>query len=161
MKKVSLVALTLSALLAGCSTFAAQRTPEFQQADTNHDEKVELVEWMRFGGSEASFLAADVVRRGYLDEAQFRQALSLNDEATGGGSVRRQKVLDGQIMTDARRALEQSRDINAWNIIVEVYQGNVTLSGPVRTSREKQTAERIASGVMGVKSVFNQLVIRQ
>ena len=161
MKKVCLVALALSSLLAGCSTLPAQHIPEFQQADTNHDDKVELVEWLRFGGVEASFLAVDAERRGYLDETQFRQALRLNDEATGGGDVRRQKVLDGQIRGDARRALEMSRDVNAWNIAVEVYQGNVTLSGPVRTLREKQRAEQITSGVMGVTAVFNQLVIKQ
>jgi hypothetical protein len=161
MQKICLMALVLSFLLAGCSTLPAQRTPEFERADVNCDGKIELAEWLRFGGAEASFLAVDVERKGSLDETQFRQAVRLNDEATGGGSVRQQKVLDGQIMSDAKRALEQSRDVNAWNIIVEVYQGNVTLSGPVRTLREKQAAEQIASGVMGVNAVFNQLVIKQ
>jgi hypothetical protein len=161
MKKMCLVALAISFLLAGCSSLPPQRTPEFEQTDLNHDGKLVLAEWLRFGGAEASFLAADVEHKGYLDEAQFRQAVRLNDEATGGGSARQQKVLDNQILLDTKRALEQSRDVNSWNIKVEVYQGNVTLSGPVRTGREKQVAEQIASGVMGVKAVFNQLVIKQ
>lgn len=160
MTKSWLVVLTLASLTAGCSTMPAQRTPEFEQADVNSDGKIELAEWLRFGGAEASFLAADVERKGKLDETQFRQALRFNDEATGGGA-RQQKVLDEQIMADAKRALEQSRDVNGWNISVEVYQGNLTLSGPVRTQREKQTAEHLVSRVVGVKTVFNQLVIRQ
>jgi len=160
MKQV-MSALALFTLLAGCSSMPAQRTPEFEQADVNHDGKIVLAEWLRFGGAEASFLAADVERRGSLDESQFRQAVRLNYEAVGGGSARQQKVLDGQIMADTKRALEQSRDLNAWNIAVEVYQGNVTLSGPVRTAREKQAAEQLASSVSGVKAVFNQLVIKQ
>jgi len=148
-------------VVAGCSGVPVQRTAEFEKADTNNDGKVVLTEWVRFGGVESSFLAVDVDRKGYLDESQFRQALRFNDEATGKGGERQQKVYDEQISVDVKRALEQSRDINAWNIKVEVYQGNVTLSGPVRTSREKQVAEQLASGVMGVKTVFNQLAIKQ
>lgn len=161
MKKMCLATLAISFLLAGCSSLPPQRTTEFGQADLNHDAKIVLAEWLRFGGVEASFLAADIEHKGHLDEAQFRQAVRLNDEATGGGGARQQKVLDDQILSDTRRALEESRDVNSWNIKVEVYQGNVTLSGPVRTGREKQVAEQIASGVMGVKAVFNQLVIKQ
>lgn len=161
MKKISLAVLSLAAVLAGCSAAPPQRTPEFAQADSNRDDEVTLAEWLRYGGSEVSFLAVDEERKGSLDEPQFRQALRLNDEAAGGGGPRRQKVLDDQIRADVKRALEQSRELSAWNIKVEVYQGNVTLSGPVRTSREKQTAEQLASGVTGVGAVFNQLVIKQ
>ena len=161
MKKMCLISLVISIFLYGCSGLPPQRTPEFEQADLNHDGKIVLAEWLRFGGAEASFLAADVEHKDYLDEAQFRQAVRLNDEATGGGSVRQQKVLDGQILSDTKRALELSRDVNSWNIKVEVYQGNVTLSGPVRTAHEKLVAEQIASAVIGVKAVFNQLVIKQ
>jgi len=161
MKSLYLVTFIAFFLLAGCSTIPVQRTPEFEKADSNNDGKVLLTEWLRYGGAEASFIAADVNRKGSLNEAQFRQATRLNDEAKGGSNGRNQKVLDGQILSDAKLALEQSRDVNAWNIKVEVYQGNVTLSGPVRSARERQVAEQIVSSVMGVKTVFNQLVIKQ
>jgi osmotically-inducible protein OsmY len=160
MKKI-FVAIAAVVALAGCSSVPVQRTAEFTQADTNNDGRVVLTEWLRFGGVESSFLAADTDRRGFLDETQFRQALRFNDEATGKGAERNQKVYDAQISADVKRSLEQSRDLNAWNIKVEVYQGEVTLSGPVRTSREKQAAEQLAAGVVGVKTVFNQLAIRQ
>jgi len=161
MNRPLLTAALCALLVAGCSSVQIQRTPEFAQADSNGDGRVHLPEWLRFGGVEASFLAADTEHKGWLDETEFRQALRLNDEATGGGTVRQMQVLDGQIRSDVRRAFEGSRDVAARNITVEVYQGNVTLSGPVRTVREKQAAEQIASAVMGVKAVFNQLVIRQ
>lgn len=161
MKKVCLAGFAVAALLAGCSTVPVQRTAEFELVDSNHDGKVILTEWLRYGGAEASFLAADVERKGFVDETQFRQALRYNDDRTGGSGTRQQKTLDGQISADVRKALESSRDVNAWNVKVEVYDGNVTLSGPVRAPREKQAAEQIASGVMGVKAVFNQLVIKQ
>lgn len=159
MKKIGVGALAL-AMLLGCSQ-PALRTAEFEQADINHDGKVVLAEWLRYGGAEASFLAADVKHEGYLDETQFREALRLNDEATGNGGERRRQVLDGQIQLDARRALEASRDVSAGNIDVQVYQCNVTLTGPVRTFREKRAAEQIVSGVVGVKAVFNELTIKQ
>lgn len=148
-------------VLNGCSSVPVQRTAEFHQADTNNDAKIELTEWLRFGGIESSFIAADSDHVGILNEAQFRQALRFNDEATGKSGARQEKVFDVQILTDVKRNLEQSRDINAWNIKVEVYQADVTLSGPVRTPREKQIAEQIAAGVMGVKNVFNQITIKQ
>lgn len=92
---------------------------------------------------------------------EFRQALRFNDEATGNGATRRRQVYDQQIAADVKRALEQSREVNAWNLKVEVFQGEVTLSGPVRTLREKQAAEQLAAQVTGVTNVFNQLAIRQ
>lgn len=164
MKKRGLSAFAVFAavaLITGCSGAPVQRTPEFERADTNHDGKVSLAEWLRFGGMEASFLAADFNHEGFLTETEFRQAVRLNDEAAGNGSARQQAVLDSQILADTKTVLAESRAISAWNITVEVYQGNVTLSGPVRTPREKQTAEQIASNVNGVKAVFNQLVIKQ
>lgn len=154
-------AIILAFLIAGCSSVPVQRTAEFQQADADNDGKIVLTEWLRFGGIESSFVAADSERRGFLNEPQFRQALRFNDEATGKGGARQEKVYDVQILSDVKRSLEQSRDINAWNIKVEVYQADVTLSGPVRTLREKQIAEQIAAGVMGVKNVFNQIAIKQ
>lgn len=160
MKKI-LVAISAVVAVAGCSSVPLQRTAEFEQADKNSDGKVVLTEWLRFGGVESSFIAADTERRGSLEEAQFRQVLRFDDEATGKGAARNQKVYDNQISADVMRSLEQSRDVNAWNIKIEVYQGDVTLSGPVRTSREKQVAEQLAAGVVGVKTVFNQLAIRQ
>ncbi|WP_243375491.1 BON domain-containing protein [Geotalea sp. SG265] len=161
MKRTLPVVLILASLLPACSGVPVQRTAEFEKADTNNDGKIVLAEWIRYGGAEASFVAADVDRKGSLNEAQFRQALRYNDEATGNGTARQQKVMDDQILADVKLGLSQSREINGWNIKTEVYQGNVTLSGAVRTGREKQVAEQIASGVMGVKAVFNQIVIKQ
>jgi len=160
MKRALLAGMT-TIVIAGCSGIPVQRTAEFAQADSNNDGKIVLTEWIRYGGVESSFVAADADRRGSLDESQFRQALRYNDEATGKGGARQQKVYDEQIATDVRRFLEQSREVNSWNIKVEVYQGDVTLSGAVRTTREKQIAEQLSSGVVGVKNVFNQIVIKQ
>ncbi|HJV64846.1 MAG TPA: BON domain-containing protein [Geomonas sp.] len=145
-------------MLTACAT-TQPRTQLFEQTDLDHDGRIVLAEWLRFGGAEASFLAADFEHKGYLNEPQFRDAVRLNDEATGGAT--QQRALDAQIMSDIKRALQDSRDVNAWNIRVDVYQRNVTLTGPVRTAREKQAAEQISAAVQGVGAVFNQLVVKE
>lgn len=69
--------------------------------------------------------------------------------------------VDAGLATQVREALQNSTDVNGWNIKVEAYQSNVTLTGPVGDTKQKQAAERIAGGVKGVKHVFNQLVIKE
>lgn len=158
--RMSLMAGLLISTVA-CSTVPVQHTSEFVKADTNGDSRISLPEWLRTGGAEASFIAADTAKAGQLDEGQFRQALRFNDEATGGGAERKRKVLDTQISSEAKAILEGSREINGRGIKVEVYQGNVTLSGSVRSQKEKQAAENLIGQVTGVNAVFNQLIIKQ
>jgi hypothetical protein len=149
----------MAALLTACAS-QPERTPDFVKADTDGSGAVTLNEWLRFGGAEASFLAVDRDRKGRLEDEQFREALRLNDQTTGGSQVRQLANLDSAIAKDVRQRLEASREVNGWNLKVDVYQGNVTLSGPVNSTKEKAAAERIASEVQGAKAVFNQIVVK-
>jgi len=149
----------MAALLTACAS-QPERTPDFAKADIDGNGAVSLNEWLRFGGTEASFLAVDRDRKGRLDDEQFREALRLNDQATGGSQARQLANLDGAIAKDVRQRLESSREVNGWNVKVEVYQGNVTLSGTANSLKEKAAAERIASEVQGAKAVFNQIVVK-
>jgi osmotically-inducible protein OsmY len=74
--------------------------------------------------------------------------------------ARQQALLDSALAKDVRQRLEASREVNGWNLKVEVYQGNVTLSGSANNPKEKAAAERIASEVQGAKAVFNQIVVK-
>lgn len=69
--------------------------------------------------------------------------------------------LDAGLATRVRQELQASTDVNGWNIKVETYKSNVTLTGAVGSVKEKQAAERIAGAVNGVKVVFNQIVIKE
>lgn len=149
----------MAALLTACAS-QPERTPDFVKADIDGSGAVTLNEWLRFGGTEASFLAVDRDRKGRLEDEQFREALRLNDQAVGGSQARQLANLDSAIAKDVRQRLEASREVNGWNLKVDVYQGNVTLSGPVNSTKEKAAAERIASEVQGAKAVFNQIVVK-
>lgn len=69
--------------------------------------------------------------------------------------------LDAGLATRVRQELQASTDVNGWNIKVETFNSNVTLTGAVGSVKEKQAAERIAGAVSGVKVVFNQIVIKE
>ena len=68
---------------------------------------------------------------------------------------------DAGLASAVRQELQNSTDVNGWNVKVEAYQNNITLTGAVVSVKEKQAAERIAAAVQGVKVVFNQIVIKE
>lgn len=150
----------LLVLLSGCATPPKEFTADFVNADRNGDKKISLPEFLNFGGTEAAFLALDPKREGYLDESRFREATRLSDR--DGGSAQRQQVnIDQQLAADVNAAFAGSPDLYPGSIQVSVFQGNVTLSGNVRTTKEKQIAEGIAQRTAKSRTVFNQIVIRQ
>ena len=68
---------------------------------------------------------------------------------------------DRDISANVRKAVvgDDSLSINAQNIKIITSNGNVTLRGPVKTSREKETIEAKAKQVTGVHSVTNLLEV--
>lgn len=149
--------------LAGLLLTACASTPEapgdFARTDSNHDGYVSLNEWKLAGGRELAFMAIDKDRRGRLDEAGFYEARRL-DRSAGADSEAARQAGDAQITQAVRSALGTQRDLNGYAVRVETYQGNVQLSGAVRSAREKQAVEDVAAGVTGVRQVFNSLVIQ-
>lgn len=158
MKRLSLVILALT--IGGCASAPKEHTADFANADRNGDHKISLPEFLGFGGTEAAFMAADPKRSGLLDESQFRDALRLSDR-DGGAAQRQQVNIDQQLAADVNAALASSPDLYPGSIQVSAFQGNVTLNGSVRTSKEKQLAETLAQKVARSRGVFNQIVIRQ
>ena len=145
-------------LLAACASHP-EAPGDFARADSDHDGYVSLNEWKQAGGNELAFLAADNNKKGKLDETAFYQAQRL-DRTAGADTDAARKVNDTQITQDIHTALNARRDINGYAIHIEVYQGNVQLSGSVRSDREKRTAEDIANSVQGVQQVFNSIIIQ-
>lgn len=62
-------------------------------------------------------------------------------------------VISGTVV----RAIEQDPLFARHGIYVETYRGAVQLSGWVATPEQRARAERIASGIAGVRSVTNEL----
>lgn len=155
-----LLACLSLALLSACAGTPKEFTADFTNADRNGDQKISLSEFLTFGGTEAAFLATDPKRSGFLDEGQFREALRLADK-DGSGAQRQQINIDQQLVADVSAALAGSPDLYPGSVQVLAFQGNVTLTGSVRTQKEKQVAEAIAQRIARSRAVFNQIVIRQ
>lgn len=70
-----------------------------------------------------------------------------------------QAVSDSSVADYVRAALDAHADLPRETITVSVVNGAVTLSGNVLTDAERETAERVALRVRGVRSVRNLILI--
>lgn len=66
---------------------------------------------------------------------------------------------DEKIQQEVLERLEQSRRVDTSGIEIAVNQGEVTLSGKVSSEEQSTRAEDVASTVLGVRMVRNQLFI--
>lgn len=71
------------------------------------------------------------------------------------------KRSDERIMEDVNERLTQHGQLDAFQINVQVKDGEVTLSGTVNNRQAKRLAEDIAESCSGVKEVQNQLRVKQ
>ena len=69
-------------------------------------------------------------------------------------------VGDAATTTSIKARFVESKMVDAASIHVETLNGAVILSGFAKNAAEKAAAERTASGVEGVKSVRNAIVVR-
>ena len=69
-------------------------------------------------------------------------------------------VDDAGITTLIKARMAESKLVSATSISVETLNGTVMLSGFAKNSTERSSAESIARGVNGVKSVRNEIVVR-
>jgi len=81
-------------------------------------------------------------------------AVSRDQQTTGA------YIDDAAITTQVRSRMLDSPNVAGTSISVETLNGTVMLSGFAKTTTERDTAERIARDVNGVKSVKNQVIVR-
>ena len=90
--------------------------------------------------------------------------LDLNEYAAAETTLHRAKaerfVEDGIITAKVKAALLEDPEIKSLDVKVETYRGHVLLSGFVKDENQIRKAGRIASGVRGVVSVKNALVVK-
>ncbi len=67
---------------------------------------------------------------------------------------------DSVITTKVKAALLGDKQVSGMSVNVETFKGVVQLSGFVNTEMEKIQAERLASGVSGVQSVSNNIIVK-
>ncbi len=85
--------------------------------------------------------------------------------ATGCAVTRDQETVgsyidDAALTTRIKARFAENKQVDATSIRVETLNGAVMLSGFAKDFTEKSTAEDIARGVSGVRSVKNAIVVR-
>lgn len=79
---------------------------------------------------------------------------SATEKSTG------EHIDDAVVTTKVKTALVQADGVDAVDVNVDTHLGVVQLSGFVDTEAEAAQAERVASGVAGVKRVENKLELK-
>ena len=69
-------------------------------------------------------------------------------------------VDDTTITTQVKARMLDNKQVDGTSIKVETLNGTVMLSGFAKSHLEKDTADSIARGVNGVKSVRNEIAVR-
>ena len=108
-----------------------------------------------------------VTLRGTVDNLRAQiSAEKLAENTTGvQGVTNRIKVqtdkwvTDSEMKKNSNTALAEKSNTEAWEVIVDVHNGIVTLSGVVDSYLEKTEAEWVAANETGINDVNNQLSI--
>jgi osmotically-inducible protein OsmY len=66
---------------------------------------------------------------------------------------------DEKLREDIRFALDSDSTLAGWDIKIRVTQGVVTLSGNVKSPYQKEHATEVASRILGVRDVLNDLEV--
>lgn len=128
---------------------------EFKKLDRNSDNKLSRTESSRDNDLASGFDKADEDRSGALSADEYGNYKSALQQA------RVEAYLDDSTVTAKVKAeLLKDTGIKGLAIKVETYRGTVILSGFVDSESQARRAAEIASGVRGVQSVKNSLVVK-
>ena len=157
------VALVI-ALLAAIPSFAedepvnvnANLEAAFKKYDANHDGYLSKQELKGRRDLLRVFDEADADHDGTLDLDEYAAAELMLHRAKA-----ERFADDGLITARVRAELLKYPDIKSLDVSVETYRGHVLLSGFVEDENQVRNAGRIASGVRGVVSVKNALIVKE
>lgn len=146
----------------------------FAQADANHDGYIDQNEYVYFktGAWPESVMAkaaadeADLPHSAQAMTGSEDKAMAANEQADddqSGDMERRSvgKVIDDSVITaKAKAEILRTADLKTLQISVDTRDGEVTLTGTVDNAAAKLKAEQVVSQVGGVKSVKNNLEVK-
>lgn len=162
--KYSAIILGLVSAVSALTVYAVTPDPsgqnvyqrEFKMLDTDGNNRLSAVEVMKdsvFGHD--GFYKADKNHNGSLTQDEFAAYKSAVQQKEA-----KQLASDGAITSKIKAKYLLEKGIKSFKVSVETKGGIVVLSGFVDSIEAKSRAEQIASGVAGVKSVKNALVVK-
>lgn len=128
---------------------------KFISLDKNRDGYLSKGEVAGIPGYEKPFNEADENRDGRLGPDEFLKAESIHDRARAAGYVE-----DSVLTAKVKAALLKARELKSLDVSVETSNGQVLLSGFVRSQKQRDRAIHVASSVDGVAGVKDGLVVR-
>ncbi len=128
---------------------------EFKKLDINSDKQLTPEEVAKDKDVSSYFAEADINQDGFLSADEYISFKS---------NVQQMRVSayidDATVTAKVKAELIKDAGLDGINISVETHKGQVILSGFVNNGEQLLRAVHIASGVNGVQSVKNALVIR-
>lgn len=128
---------------------------EFKKLDMNSDKLLTQEEVAKDKDVSSYFAEADINQDGFL---------SVDEYINFKSNVQQQRVSayidDATVTAKVKAELIKDAGLDGIDISVETHKGQVILSGFVNNGEQLLRAVHIASGVNGVQSVKNALVIR-
>jgi hyperosmotically inducible protein len=153
------MALAVSAAFCAASAIAADgaksNNPKFDSLDKNHDGVLTMDEMRHIRDYARAFIEADDNKDGKLDRDEFIKAESIHERILAG-----KYISDSVITAKVKAALLKETALKSLDVSVETLRGEVLLSGFVADEGQKAKAMKVASGVNGVASVKDALLVR-
>lgn len=129
---------------------------EFNKFDIDHNSKLTQKEVAGDADFSGQFKRADDNGDGVLAISEFSAFKSQAQQS------RIESYLDDSTVTAKIKAeLVKDAGMKGLDISVETYKGQVILSGFVENKEQSQRAMRIASGIRGVQSIKNGLIVKK
>jgi hypothetical protein len=128
------------------------RAAEFAALDRNRDGFVTRIEALADQEIYKRFAQFDINKDRQLSLAEYLAAREDNDKRAQQDAVLTARV---------KAALIAERGIPSTAISVDTYEGGVQLSGFVPAPDMASRAGRVTAGVSGVRSVHNNLIVKQ
>lgn len=149
-----MAAIALVVLVAGCDTATNTNTNSnvaVSNANVNTNTNVNA---NTNANTNRRSVNANISREEYeKDKESFAEEARRLGRTIGSGTN------DGWLWTKTRAVLATTDDLRDSTINVDVDNAVVTLSGTVATAAQKTKSAQVATGVEGVKSVKNNLVV--
>lgn len=148
-------ALFIAASLVASATALAQPnniTSDFSALDRNRDGYLSRVEVAAAPEIAKRFAQFDADKDRLLSPKEYAAAREDNDKRS---------VRDALLTARVKAALIAERGIPSSAISVDTYEGEVQLSGFVPAPEMASRAGRIVAGVNGVRTVHNNLLVKQ
>lgn len=133
----------------------SQLSAEFVRLDLNHDGRLSREEASHDNDFSSIFNEADRNHDGKLEEDEYVSKKSELQQAR-----MKEFLEDSAVTAKVKAELLKDSGIKGFSISVETHRGVVILSGFVDTELQVRRASEIASGVRGVVSVKNSLILK-